>query len=625
MRYIFLLITLSVNISVFGQTIQVNAIINYQEEVFTIVDFNKARKDVNRSITIKNSRAAQQLKSIVLHYDDFQEIIDAEVEVINPSTNKIIDKYKLKDFEDVNYDFFNLASDARQKRLDVKTNVYPFQINYSYSIKYNGLLHYPIWFENQYPNTEVTNSVFKVIDKTKNTFRFKRVNIKAPNIREDEESISYTWIHENIPAKEYEILTKKYKDFSGFVITSPNNFLIDGYSGRMNSWENFGNWISKLNENKNDLNINQLEKLNAKLFGAKTRIDTIQTVYDFLQSNSRYISIQLGIGGWQPLNASFVHDKKYGDCKALSNYTKSILDLYNIKSYYTLINGGSKSNFIMEDFASPYFNHAILTVPIENDTIYLECTSQTNPFAYMGTFTSDRLALLVKENGSKLIKTKKYNPEDNIQTQKTIIELQNTNKALVTTIMDFEGLEIENHNFLSLYQKDSVERTKWINNRIGSRHKKINRFNLKQLKEGFKPKCGYEVAYIVDNEIKTMGKRLFIDLSKHCKSDLQKLPKSTDRHSEVNIEYGYTQVDSIVYKLPKSSFKIENLKETNSLKTKYGSYSREIRIKGNTLFIIRRFMLNDGDFPASEYNDFKEFTDKVLKFDNERVVIVNVT
>ncbi|MBL0131544.1 MAG: hypothetical protein IPP43_10800 [Chitinophagaceae bacterium] len=100
--------------------------------------------------------------------------------------------------------------------------------------------------------------------------------------------------------------------------------------------------------------------------------EKIRILYNFLQSNTHYISIQLGIGGWRPFEASFVALKAYGDCKALSNYMFSLLKEAGIVSYYTLIKAGDGAADLVTDFRSRKFTHAIVCVPVEKDTIWLE-------------------------------------------------------------------------------------------------------------------------------------------------------------------------------------------------------------------------------------------------------------
>ncbi len=44
-----------------------------------------------------------------------------------------------------------------------------------------------------------------------------------------------------------------------------------------------------------------------------------------------------GIGGWKPMLVEDVRKKGYGDCKALTNYMRTLLQAAGIKSYYCII------------------------------------------------------------------------------------------------------------------------------------------------------------------------------------------------------------------------------------------------------------------------------------------------
>mgnify|MGYP001126063175 FL=1 len=97
----------------------------------------------------------------------------------------------------------------------------------------------------------------------------------------------------------------------------------------------------------------------------------------------RYISVQIGIGGWKPISAEEVDENKYGDCKGLTNYTKALLRTVGIESNYCVVSAGSEIKDISEDFPSMQGNHVILNIPQEGKSdLWLECTSQDTPFNF---------------------------------------------------------------------------------------------------------------------------------------------------------------------------------------------------------------------------------------------------
>ena len=78
-----------------------------------------------------------------------------------------------------------------------------------------------------------------------------------------------------------------------------------------------------------------------------------------------------------------------------------------IPSKYALIEGGEDPEFVDESFVYDPFNHAVLCIPGDRDTTWLECTSRFNPPGYQGSFTGTGKALLIDHGASQLVSTNK--------------------------------------------------------------------------------------------------------------------------------------------------------------------------------------------------------------------------
>jgi len=194
----------------------------------------------------------------------------------------------------------------------------------------------------------------------------------------------------------------------------------------------------------------------------KTPEEKIKAIYEYLQNKTRYVSIQLGIGGFQPFEAAVVDEMGYGDCKALSNYMVSMLDVVGIKSNYTLIRAGKDapkmnvnfSKFTVQSWPSFCSNHA--------DTNWLECTSQTNPFWVYGNVYGWSRALAITDQGAKIVMTPKYSAEQNVQsrTAEVVVDAKGNARAKIKTT--YSGLQYENGSLNFILNDQYDEQKKWI-------------------------------------------------------------------------------------------------------------------------------------------------------------------
>jgi len=333
------------------------------------------------------------------------------------------------------------------------------------------------------------------------------------------------------------------------------------------------------------------------------------------------VSIQLGIGGWQPFEAAYVCDKKYGDCKALSFYMKSMLQVLDIPAYYTLIRAGGRAADIPEDFVHSGFNHAILTVPIDQDTIWLECTSKTSPFGYLGSFTSNRNALLVDVGKSRLIRTKAYTMEDNLQSTHGMVKLKSDGTARATLNRRYTCLEMENMGFEAILNQSEAEQRKWLVDRMDWGRVEIQDLKILPMTGDLTPYTGFETSFYMHKASRVSGKRLLIDPTRFNVYSFPKLPKS-DRSQDIFIRNPYTHVDSIMYIIPEG-YELENNHEDIFLETPFGQYEKQLVLKPDgTLWYHRVLKLNSGTYPASSYEDFRTFAKTIRKNDRKKIVLV---
>jgi len=259
-------------------------------------------------------------------------------------------KFKLSDVGSTEYSS-QLASDARHYYFDSETPSFPFTFLYEYEVSWkNGILIFPSFFPQNDYNLAVEKANYLLILPKTVEFIHKAMNIAAePNKKINKEIISYEWKIEHLCALEPEDFEPDIITFAPLMLIRPNRFVYDNVAGSISDWESMGKWEYGLINNRDVLPDIFKSKIVELTANAKSDREKVKILYDYLGQTTRYVSIQLGIGGYQPMLASEVCKTGFGDCKALSNYMKAMLSVVGIPQNMQASNSTRMISFCLKN------------------------------------------------------------------------------------------------------------------------------------------------------------------------------------------------------------------------------------------------------------------------------------
>lgn len=593
-----------------------NSVVRYSMEDYNIIGPGEQLYKEHSIITVLNEKGGTEAGTVLPYNKKFNTVTSFEMRIY-AADGTLIKKYHKSDMYDrAAIDNESIITDDRRLSIGHTIATYPTTVEIITEQDIKSDIDLGSW-DIQEPEQSIQHKYYHIAIANNAGFRFlnKHTTIK-PQKSTVENIDNYLWEVSNSKAFKLEDNTEAWTVLPKIYFAA-NDFQFYGIPGNISSWQNFGKWQQSLNADVCTLSPERIEQIKKMTADIKTDKEKTRFLYNYLQQNMRYVSIQLGIGGLKPFPAKFVDEKKYGDCKALANYMVALLSAVDIKAYYAKVRAGTNEEPSDPAFPNSMSNHIIVCVPLKGDTTWLECTSTTQAFGKLGKFTENRNALLITEDGGKLVNTPRSSDMDNQFNSEAhiILDADGGAKAQVKILSTGEYRD----DYVGIAALKTNEQKEYIIRMLNMKQPSVFEFKPATDKDGTK-EINIDLAYDKFCDVSAGNKQFYrprvFDLWQMTVPALEK------RKSDFFFEIPMLKTCVTTIDLP-AGFEIDALPADQNLKFTYGTYDVKYVYDAakNQVISTAKFNLKNHVIPAAKYTEMQVYMDAIAKAQNKKLVI----
>ena len=196
----------------------------------------------------------------------------------------------------------------------------------------------------------------------------------------------YTWARTEVPKPEVEPLAPDSSFGESLVIASPIK------------WGDIATWYSGLAKDRYALTPEIEQALAHTVANAKTLDDSVRAVHRWVAQDYRYVSLSLGLAGFQPHSPSEVFANNYGDCKDKATFFIALMKKMGVTAYPVLLS--SFGGVIRTLPTGHQFNHMIAAVDLKGHRTYVDLTADIVPYGSLPPQEQGEFGLVVHPDGS---------------------------------------------------------------------------------------------------------------------------------------------------------------------------------------------------------------------------------
>lgn len=385
------------------------------------------------------------------------------------------------------------------------------------------------------------------------------------------------------------------------------------------SWEALGRWYTGLTAGRRSPTP-EISQRARELTAGKNDFDgKVRTLASFLQTDVRYVAIEIGIGGYQPHPAGDIFHARYGDCKDKATLLSSLLQEVGIRSEYVLIN--TNRGIVRPTNHSAIFNHAILAielpVALNADSYHSVLRSQagkrylifdpTDEYTPLGDLRSelqDTYALLVTDAGGELIHTALQPPDNNVLVRTGLFKL-NPDGSLSGEVVEKRTGDHALYERYALKEANQQERLQRVERVLGH---SLQGFTLKSLEveqlDARDKDLVLTYNFAVPNYVQVRGP---LTLARpRILGEKTFAVDQKPRHYAIEMHSASRETDVFEIEIP-PGYKVDDVPDPVKIDMGFASYQSKSEVSGTRLRYSREYIVRDLHVGPERLADLRKF------------------
>lgn len=548
--------------------------------------------------------------------------------------------YEVKDKEAVEVSIPRVAgseliSDVKDKLLEIPARDPGNIVGYEYEEEEQPMVLQNIWsFQREIPGREMHYTL-----QLPPGWEFKASWVNYPEAKPNQNGNQSEWVVNDVPALRQEAQMPPISGLSGQLIVSflpPGGVSTNGFS----SWPQMGKWYLNLTSGRRDASPQITQQVATLTASAKTPLDKMKVLANFVQHDVRYVAIELGVGGWQPHPAAEIFDHHYGDCKDKATLLASMLSQIGVESFYVLINT-ERGSVTPQTPANIGFNHAIIAIklpaavsdpslvatiqhPRLGTILYFDPTNEYTPFGEIGGYLQENYGLLVTTDGGELVELPKQEPAMNsiARSGKLTLDLSGTLKGEVDETRMGDRASSERWMLRSVSKtSDQIKPIEdLLSGSLSLFH--ITKATVENLNQTDRP-FGFHYAFEAQNYAKNAGGLLLVRPRVLGINANGVLETKEPRKFPIEFEGPARDTDSFDITIP-SGYIVDDLPPAVDADYGFASYHSKTEVKGNLIHYSRTFEVKELSVPVAQAADLKKFY-RIIAGDERNTVVLKAS